>query len=333
MYQNLKHKQKVENRGDNYEYIGSYNLGEITIDKKCNKRQSYIRVKCPYCGNEYDVRIDSFVGKLKTKCTNCCNKYENSFAYYIQQELKEPLNKYWDWNENTANPYLISKDNSINVILKCDKVDYHENYKVNVHSFHKGSRCPQCNKNSGKVHPKDSFGALYPEKAKYWSPNNNKSPYEVTPKSRHKYKFICEKCGEEFDRGLDNLNKSDLGVVCNNCNSSQLEQSVKNILNELNIIFKREVSFENLYGLGGLPLRFDFYLPDYNLLIECQGIQHKEWREGWQTKEDFERQLEHDKRKREYAKEHNINLLEIWYYELKDIKNIIYKFLEEKENK
>ena len=38
MYQNLKHKQKVENRGDNYEYIGSYNLGEITIDKKCNKR-------------------------------------------------------------------------------------------------------------------------------------------------------------------------------------------------------------------------------------------------------------------------------------------------------
>ena len=82
-----------------------------------------------------------------------------------------------------------------------------------------------------------------------------------------------------------------------------------------------------------MPLRFDFYLPDYNLLIECQGIQHKEWREGWQTKEDFERQLEHDKRKREYAKEHNIDLLEILYYELKDIKNIIYKFLEEKENK
>ena len=82
-----------------------------------------------------------------------------------------------------------------------------------------------------------------------------------------------------------------------------------------------------------MPLRFDFYLPDYNLLIECQGVQHREWREGWISKEDFEKQLEHDKRKREYAKEHNINLLEIWYYELKDIKNIIYKFLEEKENK
>ena len=28
------------------------------------------------------------------KCTNCCNSYENSFAYYIQQELKELGLKY-----------------------------------------------------------------------------------------------------------------------------------------------------------------------------------------------------------------------------------------------
>lgn len=74
------------------------------------------------------------------------------------------------------------------------------------------------------MHKLDSFAYLYPEKAKYWSPNNDKSPYEVAPKSKEKYKFICEKCGEEFERGLTVLNKIDLGVVCNNCNSSVLEK-------------------------------------------------------------------------------------------------------------
>ena len=76
-----------------------------------------------------------------------------------------------------------------------------------------------------------------------------------------------------------------------------------------------------------MPLRFDFYLPDYNLLIECQGVQHREWREGWITKEKFEKQLEHDKRKRNYAKENNINLLEIWYYDIDEIEEILIKEL------
>ena len=30
MYYNEEHKQKVENRGDNYKYIGSYKANEIT---------------------------------------------------------------------------------------------------------------------------------------------------------------------------------------------------------------------------------------------------------------------------------------------------------------
>lgn len=45
------------------------------------------------------------------------------------------------------------------------------------------------------------------------------------------------------------------------------------------------------------------------------------------TKEDFERQLEHDRRKREYTKQHNINLLEIWYYDIDDMEEILIKEL------
>ena len=409
MYYNEEHKKLVEERGDGYTYIGSYHRNEETIDGK-NKNKINIRVKCPYCGKEYDVDIYSF--RDGVECTNCCHKYENSFAYYIQQELQEPLNKYWDWEKNDLNPYCISNGSSTKYIwIKCTKKDYHGSYKTTVCGFIRGGRCPYCTSKGGKVHPKDSFGqwlidtygedaikkywsfkntlnpfeisknnnkkvwmlcqehdyhndyggyktkashfvrgrrcpycinrkihpkdsfgALYPEKAKYWSLNNKKSPYEVASYTNKKYKFICEKCGKEFEKVLNSLNQKDIGVVCKDCNNSQLEDNTKNILNKYNITYEREFTFDGLIGIGGQSLRFDFYLPDYNLLIECQGIQHKEWQETWITKDGFERQLEHDRRKRAYAEKHNINLLEIWYYDINNIENILIEKLYIKNN-
>ena len=328
MYFNEKHKERVESRGDGYIYIGSYHQKETTIDGKNLKHdKSYIRVKCPYCGKEYDVRLSKFNNGVK--CKYCCNCYESSFAYYIQQELKEPLNKYWDWERNNLNPYLIYKSARKIVYIKCVKTDYHESYLTAPSIFVKGNRCPYCNSfASGKVHPKDSFGALYPDKAKYWSENNNKSPYEVTFGSHSKYKFICEKCGNEFERSLHTLNRRDTGVVCRDCNSSQLETKTKNILEKYNIKYNPQVEYNDLIGLGSGNLSYDFYLPDYNLLIECQGIQHEKFTKGFhKTEECFMKQLEHDKRKRNYAKEHNINLLEIWYYDMDNIEGILIKEL------
>ena len=70
-------------------------------------------------------------------------------------------------------------------------------------------------------------------------------------------------------------------------------------------------------------LSYDFYLPIYNLLIEFQGIQHEQPIEYFGGEEQFEIQQEHDKRKREYAKQNNINLLEIWYYDIDNIEEIL----------
>lgn len=41
------------------------------------------------------------------------------------------------------------------------------------------------------------------------------------------------------------------------------------------IIFTAQKTFNDLKGIGGFKLRYDFYLPNYNLLIEYQGIQHE----------------------------------------------------------
>ena len=91
MYYNEKHAKVVKQRGDNYQYIGSYKKGDILNNGDVAKR-GYIRVKCPYCSEESDIAYDSF--KFGAKCSKCCKKYENSFAYHIQMELTESLDKY-----------------------------------------------------------------------------------------------------------------------------------------------------------------------------------------------------------------------------------------------
>ena len=412
MYFNEEHKQRVINRGDNYKYIGTYKRNEITIDGK-NKmmNHNYIRVKCRYWGKEYDVRLDRF--NEGSKCSYCCNKYENSFAYHIEIELGAKLEDYWDYEENgrrdinpwdiykssgkvkiwiwcqnkwyhgsyhtTANkftskgtrcgfctnikvhpkdsfgqwlidtygndaiekywspknilnPFKIAKgSSSTQVWILCQEKDYHNDnggYKILPNDFYQGHRCPYCNRNSGKVHPNDSFGALYPSKAKYWSEKNDKSPFEVAPRSGDKYKFICEKCGKEFDRSLINLNVRNSGVFCQDCNNSQLEEITKQVLQKYNIKYIPQKEYDGLIGLGNGNLSYDFYLPDYNLLIECQGEQHEHYCKGFhKNKKDFERQLEHDRRKKQYTIDQNINFLEIWYYDIDNIEDILTKQL------
>ena len=75
-------------------------------------------------------------------------------------------------------------------------------------------------------------------------------------------------------------------------------------------------------------LSYDFYLPQYNLLVEVQGEQHERPIRQFGGEEQFQKQIEHDKRKREYAKSHGYKLLEIWYYDYNNIEEILNRELE-----
>ena len=196
MYYNEEHKRRVIERGDGYTYIGSYHCGEETIDRKNKSKNSYIRVKCPYCDKEYDVILGSFDRGIK--CPNCCHSYEKSFAYYIQQELGEPLNKYWDWDKNNQldiNPYCVTPQSSKKVYIKCTETDYHESYLIKIDNFYNGKRCPYCV--NRKIHPKDSFAEWGIDTfgkdflKKYWSPKNTINTWEIAPQSHKKVWLLC----------------------------------------------------------------------------------------------------------------------------------------------
>lgn len=133
--------------------------------------------------------------------------------------------------------------------------------------------------------------------------------------------FICEN-GHKFTMLWRHYKN---GSNCPHCTKYKGEERIKYILEEYNVRFEHQKSYDDLLGVSGSKtLSYDFYLPEYNLLIEYQGEQHKKRVEYFhKTKEDFNRQKEHDKRKRQYTKDNNIKLLEIWYYDYDNIEEII----------
>lgn len=110
---------------------------------------------------------------------------------------------------------------------------------------------------------------------------------------------------------------------CPYCNIVKGEVKILNYLLQQNIEYEKPKSYDGLYGIGGGKLSYDFYLPKFNLLIEYQGTQHEKPVEHFGGEEQFLKQQEHDKRKREYALNNNIQLLEIWYYDFSNIEDIL----------
>lgn len=81
-----------------------------------------------------------------------------------------------------------------------------------------------------------------------------------------------------------------------------------------NIEFEGQKSFDGCQYKG--PLRFDYYLPEYNILIEIQGKQHFEAVNKFGGEEYFEEQQTKDNIKREWCLKNNIKLIEISYKDL-----------------
>lgn len=110
---------------------------------------------------------------------------------------------------------------------------------------------------------------------------------------------------------------------CPACKISHGERLIKAFLINYFINFEIQKTYDDLFGVKNRHLSYDFYLPQYNLLIEFQGEQHEHPVEYFGGEEQFKVQQEHDNRKRDYAKLHNINLLEIWYYDINNIEKIL----------
>jgi len=184
------------------------------------------------------------------------------------------------------------------VIIICPE---HGEFKQTPSNHKRGEGCSKC---SNKYIPTNEeiieiFKKVHGDKYDY-----SKIEYLSMHK---KVKIICPIHGEF----MQNPNSHKRGQGCPICNESKGELEIRNILNKNNIKFISQYKFNNCKYKKSLI--FDFYLPNYNVCIEFNGVQHYKPVEYFGGLMSFLMQKEKDKIKAEYCQENNIPLFIINY--------------------
>ena len=132
--------------------------------------------------------------------------------------------------------------------------------------------------------------------------------------------IICPKHGKFKQRAADHIK----GYGCPVCRSTIGEERINRFLLDNNIRYIREFRIETEKSRNNREGVFvDFYLPDFNIIIEFNGEQHYRPVERWGGEKSFRKQKERDEWLRSYCKNNNIKLVEIPYSNINNIKEIL----------
>lgn len=203
--------------------------------------QNHIRLKCGCrkCGRE--------IAKSKI------NKYNTD--YFIENAIKVHGDKYDYSNSKCFNA-------TDKVEIECP---VHGMFPQPANQHLQGHGCPKCNfdqmandRAMGKelfiIKAKEKFGEKY---------DYSKVEYV------NGQKYVCLICPIHGEFEVTPNNHLSKKSGCPICNESKLERTLAFILDERNVKHERQKKF-NWLGKQSL----DFYLPGYQLAIECQGVQH-----------------------------------------------------------
>ena len=129
-----------------------------------------------------------------------------------------------------------------------------------------------------------------------------------------KVSIICPEHGK-FEQTPNNHKN---GNGCPQCNESNGETKVRVFLEKNNIFYIPQHKFFNCKNSLSLP--FDFYIPDANICIEFNGLQHYKPIEYFGGKKEFEKRKINDKIKQDYCIENSIELIKIKYNDDVEVK-------------
>ena len=189
-------------------------------------------------------------------------------------------------------------DNSTKVCIICPE---HGEFWQTPNNHLNGYGCQLCGKNIVGEKLRKNIETFINDSREV---HGDKYDYSKVKYKNNKIKvcIICPEHGEFWQTPNDHLD----GCGCPSCNEYKLEKEIKDFLIENNINFESQKRFSWL-GLQSL----DFYLPDYNVGIECQGIQHFEPKDFFGGEKAFKEQVERDIKKYQKCLHNNIKL---YYY-------------------
>ena len=228
---------------------------------------------------------------------------------------------------------------------KCLKEECGEIFEANWGNIQTGYNCGVCD--GRQVRLSNCLATRNPELATEWHPskNGNLTPYNFTCGSGEYAWWLCKECNHEWYVRIADRNN---GKGCPECNKSKGEKEINRVLTnnnwikifqeEFNLLTKQDkynnyfipqYTFDNLIGLGGGLLLFDYYMPILNLLIEYDGEYHYKPIKKYKNEpikyaeERLKKQKMHDKLKDNYTKNNNIKLLRIPYWDFDKIEEIL----------
>jgi hypothetical protein len=206
-------------------------------------------------------------------------------------------------------------NNRIKVEIICKKG--HGSFWQSPYSHLRDCGCPKC----GGVHrsTKEEFiiksNQLHDNRYDYFN--------VIYVNNQTRVRIICPQHGLFIQTPNSHLN----GSGCPICHTSKGELLTEKHLNDNGIVYIKQMTFDGCRGTRGYKLRFDFYLPNYNILIEIDGIQHYTYGQNFNghkiTKEEFERTKRNDEIKTRYAFDNKIKMVRIPYRNKKDYNNIV----------
>ena len=275
----IKKASKVH--GDKYNYSEVEYVNDRT--KVC--------IKCPEHGEFWQTPHDHLAVHGCPTCgvENACKKNTSTKENFVKKANKVHNGKY-----NYSKVGYINNKTKICII--CPE---HGEFWQTPHSHTQGARCPECANEATGERCRSSKEEFIEKSRKV---HGDKYDYSKVEYVNDKTK-VCIKChehGEFWQTPNGHLQCQG----CSKCNLSHLERSVMNYLDEHEIAYDYQKRFK---WLGRQSL--DFYLPDYNVGIECQGGQHFFPIERFGGDKTFKNTLERDKRKKALCEKHGVKLL------------------------
>lgn len=286
--------KKVKDGLDNLVDLLKENGHELLSEFKNNRNKILIDFNCGH--KPHEIEPSSY--KRGWGCPKCSGK--------CTEQAKDDLIRLIEENGHLLLSDYINAYTKVKIDFRCG----HPPHKITPANYKNGNSCPLC------------YGNL-PERVKEHlillvESNEHELLSDYT--KAHNKILIDFKCGHEPHWTIANNYKN--GNGCPACKESKGEKRVRNWLKKKKLIFETQKEYNGLIGINGGKLSYDFYIPELNILIEYQGQFH-DGSGGEYARANLGYQQEHDRRKREYAEIHNINLLEIWYWDFNNVEEIL----------
>lgn len=205
-----------------------------------------------------------------------------------------------------------SRDNSTPIICHNHEEPY---YFYCTPSYHNISDCPKCSNN---------LPLTLEEKISNFENIHGVGRYDYSGWKNDNDVIICNNHDIPFEFYPSYNNHYSKATGCPKCHrftKSKGEKEIAKYLELNNIEYVSDKVFDTCKRIK--HLRFDFYLPSYNLCIEYNGKQHYYPIKYFGGVDNFNKQQMNDMFKYYYCLENHINLLVIDYFDYKNISKII----------